>query len=51
MLMGWQEEMVIHQIKQNDFYLEVELDEMETQQRLWIIFLYAITEERIRKEK
>lgn len=49
--MGWQEEVIIHQIEQNEFYLEVKVDELETKQRLWIIFLHASTEEMLRKEQ
>lgn len=51
MLMGWQNGVVIHPIKQHTFYLEVEVGEPDTNQRLWIIFLHTSTDERLRKEQ
>lgn len=49
--MGWQNGVVIHPIKQHTFYLEVEVDEPDTNQRLWIIFLHTSTDERLIKEQ
>lgn len=49
MLVGWQEDVVILQIRKNDYYLEVELEETDTKKKMWAIFVHASIEERVRR--
>lgn len=51
LLLGWNDEVQVYQIRCSSFSLEVELETLETNIRMWAIFVYASNKEKVRAEQ
>lgn len=50
-LLGWEEGVTIYQVKGSLFRIEVEFETVETNGRMWNVFVYANNKERVRAEQ
>lgn len=51
LLLGWNDEVLVYQIRSSAFSLEVELETSETNGKMWTILVYASNKERVRAEQ
>lgn len=50
-LLGWEEGVTIYQVKGSLFRIKVEFETVETNGRMWNVFVYASNKERVRAEQ
>lgn len=51
LLLGWTEEVTIHQIISSMFSLEVEFETIDTKGKMWEVFVYANNKEKDRMDQ
>lgn len=51
MLVGWNKDVTVHQIQHTDISIEIEFELLESGGRIWAIFVYASTNDRVRVEQ
>lgn len=51
LLLSWTEKVNVYQIKSSNFSLEIEFETLETNGRMWAVFVYASNKEKFRTEQ
>lgn len=50
LLLGWDEGVTVHQVRNSSFYIELEFETSKTNGSMWAIFVYASNNEKVRVE-